>query len=288
VGSAYFQTLGIRLSQGRNFTSADQLNRPPVVIINETLARQFWPEQSPIGKRISIGDPTAPVWREIVGVVSDVRFPADAENPGTRLQVYRPWAQDDIATGGTIVLRTAGAPAATVTELRRVVAEMDPDLPVYSVTTVRQRIDAMMRGNYLVAGLLGAFGVLGLILAGVGIYGVTSYSMAQRTGEVGVRMALGAQKHDVLWLVLRQGLQLGASGALLGLGGSFVVMRLLDMVIPTDSPMRDPKMLAGVPVAGWVAAIIAAVVLLGVAMLACYLPARRATRIDPMKALRYE
>src|SRR6185503_5031983 len=108
-------------------TSADQLNRPPVVIINETLARQFWPEQSPIGKRLSIGDPTAPAWREIVGVV---RFPADAENPGTRLQVYRPWAQDDIATGGTIVLRTAGAPAAMVTELRRVVAEMDPDLPV--------------------------------------------------------------------------------------------------------------------------------------------------------------
>ena len=146
----------------------------------------------------------------------------------------------------------------------------------------------MMRGNYLVVGLLGAFGVLGLILAGVGIYGVTSYSMAQRTGEVGVRMALGAQKHDVLRLVLRQGLHLGVIGASLGLGGSFVVMRLLDVVIPIGSPMRDPMTVAGVPVIGCVAAIIAAVVLLGVAMLACYLPARRATNVDPMEALRYE
>src|SRR5206468_7971302 len=118
-----------------------QLDRPAVVIINETMAHQFWPGQSPLGKRISISDLTEPRWREIVGVVSDVRFPADAENPETRLQVYRPWAQDDIFSGGTIVLRTTNAPASMATGLRRVIAEMDPELPVYSVTTVRQRID---------------------------------------------------------------------------------------------------------------------------------------------------
>ena len=288
VGAAYFQTLRIALREGRRFTPEDKLDRPLVVIINESLARRFWPGQSPLGKRINIDDPSAPQWREIVGVVTDVRFPADGGNPETPLQVYRPWAQDDIALGGTIVLRTAGAPESTVVALRRVLAELDPELPLYFVSTVRKTIDSMLRGTYRVAGLLGAFGVLGLLLAAVGTYGVTSYSMARRTGEIGIRMALGAQKPDVLWLVMRQGLRLGLLGALLGMGGAFAVLRILAAIIPARSPMRDPVTLLSVPVSGWIVALTAAAVLIGLTILACYLPARRAANVSPMTALRYE
>ncbi|MGD0536482.1 MAG: ABC transporter permease [Verrucomicrobiota bacterium] len=288
VGAAYFQTLRIALHEGRRFTPDDKLDRPLVVIINESLARAYWPGQSPLGKRISLGDPSAPEWREIVGVVSDVRFPADGGNPETPFQVYRPWAQDDIALGGTIVLRIAGAPESVEVALRRALAELDPDLPLYSVSTVRTTIDSMMRGTYRVAGLLGAFGVLGLLLAAVGTYGVTSYSMARRTGEIGIRMALGAQKSDVLWLVMRQGLRLGLLGALLGIGGAFAVLRILVAIIPARSPMRDPVTLLSVPVSGWIVALTAAAVLIGLTILACYLPARRAANVSPMTALRYE
>ena len=288
VGAAYFQTLRIALREGRRFTADDKLDRPLVVIVNESLARRFWPGQSALGKRLSLGDPATPQWREIVGVVNDVRFPADGDKPRTPLHVYRPWAQDDIADGGTVVLRTAGAPESAMTALRRAVAELDPETPLYYVSTVRQTLDSMMRGTYRVVGLLGAFGVLGLVLAAVGVYGVTSYSMARRTGEIGIRMALGAQKPDVLWLVLRQGLSLGLLGALLGMGGAFAVLRFMDAIIPAGSPTRDPVTLLSVPVSGWVVALTTAAVLVAVTLLACYLPARRAAGVNPMTALRCE
>jgi ABC-type antimicrobial peptide transport system permease subunit len=165
---------------------------------------------------------------------------------------------------------------------------VNPNLPLARVRTLQQIYDESMAQTSFVLVILGIAASVTLLLGLVGIYGVIAYIVSQRRREVGIRMALGAQQHDVLWLVLGQGLHLGAFGALLGLGGSFVVMRLLDVVIPIDSPMRDPMMVAGVPVAGWLAAIIASVALLGVAMLACYLPARRATKVDPMEALRYE
>ena len=190
--------------------------------------------------------------------------------------------------GGTIVLRTTTSPEALVPTLRRVVTELSPDLPVYSVRTVRQAIRSMMRGNHVMSNLLGVFGVLGLILAAIGIYGVTSYATARRTGEFGIRMALGARPQDVLWLVLRQGLSLGALGSLLGFGGSFVVLRILDTLIPQGSLARDPVMLAGVPVSGWVVTSGVAIGLLAVALFACYLPARNASKADPMTALRCE
>jgi len=288
AGPNYFKALGIRLRQGRVFTQADAYNGRPVVVINEALAKRFWPSEGPLGKRISISNPDEPKWREIVGVVADVRFPGDPMGPSSLLQVYRPLAQDDVSTGGMIAMRTKLSADSMRTELRRTLAELDPDLPVYGIQTVPQILERSRTGSNLVAGLLAAFGVLGLVLAAVGIYGVTSYFTAQRTNEFGIRMALGARNADVLSMVTGQGLRLGAGGALLGLGGSVVVMRLLDSLIPAGSPMRDPAALAGVPIAGWGVAIATAAGLVAVAWVACYLPARSAARIDPMKALRYE
>jgi putative ABC transport system permease protein len=187
-----------------------------------------------------------------------------------------------------VVLRTGAAPESIGTALRHAVSEMDPDLPVYSVSTVRQSIDGRMRSNYLVADLLGAFGILGLILAAVGVYGVASYSTSQRTREIGIRMAFGAQKWAILWLFVRQGLRTGLFGAVLGVGGAFAIMRMLDSLIPAGSPMRDPVTLAGLPVSGWTVALNATVLLIIVTLLACYLPARRAAKGDPMVALRCE
>jgi predicted permease len=287
VSPAYFATLGIRIRQGRTFSSADTSNRPAVVVINESLARQFWPGENPIGKRVGGTDPAKPDWAEVVGVVNDAGNPTNPFKPDTRLQLYEPLAQKP-EWGFTIVMRTTAAPASIAPGLRRTVAELDADLPVYWIQSVRQIIARGMAGSYHLAGLLGVSGILGLVLAAVGIYGVTSYSMAQRTGELGIRMALGAQKFDMLWLVLRQGLRLGLFGVVLGFGGSFAMMRILGALTPSDSPVRDPVTMAGVPVSGWVVAVIAAVVLLAVALLACYFPARRATRINPIEALRYE
>ena len=288
VGCAYFQTLGIGLRQGRVFTPEDKLGHLPVTIINETLARQFWPGQDPLGKRVSIGDPTVPRWMEIVGVVGDVKFPADMDKPATRLQVYRPWAQDDISTGGTVVLRTVAPPATIVPAVRQAVAELDPNLPVYAVSTVRQRIDGAMRGTQLVTSLLAVFGMLGLVLAAVGVYGVTAFVTALRTREMGIRMALGARRCDILWLVLRHGLRLVSWGTLLGAAGAYVVMRVLDSMIPEGSPARDPVRLAGVPIFGWILISGAAALLFVVALLSTWLPARRAAGMHPMVALRCE
>lgn len=288
VGADYFRTFGIPLREGRPFTPDDKLDRPLVVLVNESLARRFWPGQSAIGKKLTIGDPTNPQWREIVGVVGNVRFPADADPPETFFHVYRPWTQDDLTSGGIIVLRTSDRPDSTAIALRNALAKLDPDLPLNSVRTVRQAIDYMMRGIYRLASLLGAFGALGLALSTVGIYGVTSYSMARRTVEIGVRMALGARRPDVLWLVLRQGLKLGALGALLGLGGAFAVMRIIAAMIPSGSPMCDPSTFFSVPVSGWVLALSAAAILIIVTLLACYFPARRAANVNPMAALRSE
>lgn len=288
VGVDYFRTLGISLHEGRPFTSDDKLGRPLVVMVNESLARRFWPDRSALGEKLAIGGVSNPQWREIVGVVGDVRFPGDVGQPETLFQVYRPWAQDDISLGGILVLRTLDKPESTAIALRGALTKLDPELPLHSVRTVRQAIDSMMRGIYRFGSLLGAFGVLGLVLSTVGIYGVTSYSMARRSLEIGVRMALGASRADVVRLVLRQGLGLGMLGSLLGLTGAFAVLRIMTAMIPSGSLARDPVTFISVPVSGWVLALTAAAILTGITLLACYLPARRAANVDPMSALRSE
>ncbi|MGH9938868.1 MAG: ABC transporter permease [Blastocatellia bacterium] len=273
VSPRYFETLGIRLLEGRVFTAADTAERPAVVIVNETMARRFWPNQSAIGKRI--GRPGQnPNWQEVVGVVNDVRFPADLGEPYTRLQSFRPLAQ--LPWGGSVSLRTSAAPETFANVLRRAVAELDPTLPAHQIRTARSLVNQGLGNISLLGSLLGAFAALGLALAAIGIYGVISYSVVQRTGEIGIRMALGAQTLDVLRLVLGNGARLILLGSLLGFGGAYAVARFLASAIPT-LPTRDPVAMGAITFA-----------LVAVALAACYLPARRATKVDPMVALRHE
>ena len=275
VSPGYFETLGVSLLEGRAFTSADTTDRPAVAIINEAMAKRFWPNESAIGKRFS--NPAPPrTWREVVGVVNDIRFPANLREPDTRLQAFSPIAWSPPWGSVTVALRTSEGPEGLATALRDAVAELDPIQSVYQVKTARSIVEQGLGSISLLGTLLAAFAALGLALAAIGIYGVTSYSVAQRTGEIGIRMALGAQRGDVLWLVLGKGARLSILGALLGIAGGYPLARLLEMLIPT-LPTRDP-----------VAFVVISLTLIVVALVACYLPARRATRVDPMVALRHE
>jgi putative ABC transport system permease protein len=274
VSTRYFETLGIRLLEGRLFTTADTAARPRVTIINETTAKRFWPNESAVGKRVAGGGPN-PTWVEIVGVVNDVTFPASLGEPYTRYQSFQPLAQQ-LRGFNNIFLRTSEAPETIVSALRRVVAEVDPTLPVHQIRAARSLVVRSLGSVSLLGSLLGAFAALGLALAAIGIYGVISYSVIQRTGEIGIRMALGAQTVDVFRLVLGKGARLILLGALLGFGGAYAVARFLASAIPT-LPTRDPMAMGGI-----------ALVLIIVAFMACYLPARRATKVDPMVALRHE
>jgi predicted permease len=275
VSPGYFDTIGIQLRQGRVFASTDTTNRVDVIVINDAMARRFWPNENPLGKRIASRGQDEPHWQEIVGVVSDVRFPANLGVPDTRLQVYYPFAQEP-RRFAAIGLRTTGKPESMASAVRRAVAEIDPDQPVNELDAARKIVDRNLANLGLVGTLLGAFAVLGLVLAGVGTYGVISSFVAQRTGEIGIRMALGALKRDVLWLVLGRGLRLILAGALLGLGGALATARLLAAAIP-ELPARDPMAMAAITI-----------VLVAVALVACWLPARRAAKVEPMEALRYE
>jgi predicted permease len=275
VSSDYFATLGARLQQGRTFNNADTPDRPRVVIINETTARTFWPNQSPIGKRISNSGQQQRDYYEIVGVVNDIAFPGTLGEPYTRYQAFVPATQTAPAYL-TIILRTSTNPESLTNTLRSAAAEVDPNLPVSRIRTARSAVDEGLGSISLLGSLLGAFAAVGVILAAIGIYGVVSYTVVQRTGELGIRVALGAQTRDVLWLVLGKGAVLVIVGAVLGGAGAYGVSRLLTSLIPS-LPTNDPLVL---PFTG--------LALIAVALVACYIPARRATKVDPMIALRSE
>jgi putative ABC transport system permease protein len=275
VGPGYFGTLGIRLREGRLFRDMDTAGNPDVAIINESMARHFWPNENPIGQRIGGIDQRNPGWQEIVGIVNDLRFPANLGTPETRWQIYRPFAQEP-RLHVALALRTQGAPENLVPALRRAVAELDADLPVNELEPTRNMVDRLLANFNLVGATLGCFAMLGLVLATVGIYGVISFFVAQRTGEIGIRMALGAQVRDVFWLVLNKGLVLSALGILFGLLGASLVAVLIAAAVP-ELPATNPLTLAAVILA-----------LIVAALLACWLPARRAANVDPIKALRYE
>jgi len=267
VSPGYFPTLGIRLLEGREFQADDLPGRPAVTIVNESFARACWPNSSAVGKRL--GQPGD--WLEIVGVVADVRAATDPSEPTSRFQCYRPLAQDP-QTGLAVAVRGN----VTGETLRRAVAELDHDLPLSEAGSVRATVGRHFDQVSVAGWLLAAFAGLGLLLAALGTYGVVAGFVGQRTQEIGVRMALGAQIRDVLWLVLGRGLRLTTVGLGVGLIGSLGLVRVLLSLTPG---LKANSLAVLLTVCG---------LLLLVAFLACWLPARRASRVNPMVALRSE
>jgi predicted permease len=275
ASSGYFATLGIPLLKGRFLNDQDGLDNPPVTVINEAAARRFWPTEDPIGKRIQLGsNPSGSgTWLTIVGVVGSVRHVRlDAE---PRPEVYRHY-QTSPLFGPIVVVRASSDPMALVGALRNQVHLLDRDLPISDIRTMSQIVSRSVAQRRFTLTLLGVFSAIAMLLAAVGIYGVMSYLVTQRTREIGIRRALGAQASDVLRLVVGQGLLLTLSGVAAGLVVSVVLTRVLKTFLFGVSP-TDPLTFLAV-----------ALLLTSVALLACYIPARRATRVDPMVALRYE
>lgn len=270
----YFAVLGVPLLEGRNFTEDLKADSPRVSIINESLARQLWPGQSAVGQRLAMHNEGKTTWSEVIGVVRDTQSAADIGNERVTGQVFRPVVHEPWSWMRFAI--RAQHPETLRESVRRAIAEIDPDLPADDLLTVASAVDRSQHNLVVVAQILGGFAVLGLVLAAVGLYGVISNLVAQRTSEFGIRLALGARPADVLNLVMRHGVTLTLIGIGLGLGGAYGLSRLLGSIMPRlVSP--DPLALASMALA-----------LFGVAALACWLPARRATKVDPMVALRSE
>jgi putative ABC transport system permease protein len=274
VSGAYFKAMGIPLVRGRLFDDSDREDTTPVVLVNETLARRYWPEGDAVGKRMRTGSVDQPgPWLTVVGVVGDVRqYGLDQEQ---KTQFYRPGRQLALHPM-SLVLRAQGDPEALAAAVRRAVQSIDPDQPIYNVRSMDSLLATTLAPRRLSLLLLAAFAMTALLLAGVGIYGVLAYSVTQRTHEIGIRMALGARRADVLVMILRQGIRLVLIGAALGVAAAFGLTRLMSSLLFGVSP-TDPATLGAV-----------CLVLVGVALLACIVPARRASGVDPMIALRCE
>lgn len=274
VSSDYFATMGITLLQGRLFTPDVKADGPLQIVVNQSLAQRFWPGENPIGKRLGAVDNKKTEWREVIGVVSDVEAAISIANPSTKLTVYRPLAQE--AWGFVNVVLRGANPASLTAAMRRAIADVDPDLSVDQSGTVGEIATRANHNLVVVAQTMEAFAILGLALAAVGLYGVISNIVVQRTGEFGVRLALGAAPRNLLTHVLGRGLRLAAIGLIIGVVGAWGLTRFLATTMPRLAE-ADPLTFAGI-----------SLVLLAVALLACWFPARRATKVDPMIALRAE
>jgi putative ABC transport system permease protein len=276
VGPHYFGTMGIQLLQGRVFEEGrDRVDSPCVIVVGEAVARRYWPDESPLGKRLVPGTPESPEdWCQVVGVVKDVRQFELAAEP--KPQMYLTYAQAGFFAPRHLVVSTEGDPLALAGLVRKTVWDVDRDQPVSNVNTMEGVLSESIARQRFSTLLFGVFAGVALVLAAVGIYGVMSYSMAQRTREIGIRMALGAQKRDVLKLAVGQGLRLVAIGVAIGLAGALALTRVMSSLLYGVSA-TDPATLVTI-----------SLVLIAVALLASYIPARRAAKVDPLIALRYE
>ena len=272
VTPEYFRAMGIRLVRGRVFTAQDDAKAPRVAIINETMARQHFPNEDPIGKRINITN-GPDTWREIVGIVGDIK--QYGVDKATSNQSYEPFAQVPFSSLN-VVIRTSGPPAALLGAIRPTVYAVDKDQPIGTIRPLEEIVaDSIARQRFAMT-LLTVFSLVALVIAAVGIYGVMAYSVVQRTGEFGIRMALGAQQRDVLRLVLVQGGKLIGLGLIIGLAATLAASRAMGSMLFNTSA-QDPLTLGTITL------------LLGaVALVACLLPASRATKVNPIEALRAE
>src|SRR5262245_10656015 len=274
VSPGYFRTMGMRLIKGRDFNDTDVEGKEKVVIVDETIARRLFADEDPIGRRVRFGGASSgEPWLTVVGVVSAVRHYELKKD--ARMQAYHPYQQAS-APNMTIVSRGAGDPASLTAAIRNEVAALDRDLPLYAARPMAEVVAIAMWDDKYVGTLFGIFAALALSLAAVGIYGVVSYSVARRTREIGLRVALGAQTGDVTRMVIRQGLALAGLGAAVGLGGAAPAAQLMKSMLFNVSAI-DPATFTLLPLS-----------LLAVAMAACWIPARRAAKVDPMVALRCE
>jgi len=276
VSPGYVRTLGVPLLRGREFDAADTENAPQVAMINARMAKQYFANENPVGKRVMFGHPSAtdaPKWMTIVGVVGDTKL-YGLDNP-SRLELYMPFRQT-VSSHMQLIVKSAVDPAALASSIRGAVAEIDKDQPVIGVSTMKELIVNSVSMRRITLIILGVFSGLALALAAIGIYGVISYSVAQRTHEIGIRMALGAGKIDVLRMILAQGARIAGAGIAIGIAASFGLTRLLTKLLFSVSP-ADPVTFGAV-----------AILLVLVVLLASYIPARRTLRVDPIIALRYE
>ncbi len=275
VSPDYFRAMGVRVLKGRVFTDQDTAGTQRVCVIDETFARTYWPHEDPLGRRVRLGPEhdEHSVVMEVVGVVGHVKN-YGVDQP-SRVETYIPYGQDPVA-GFSLVVRTGLEPASLTAAVRKAVSDVDPNVPLYSTATLLAVVEEATAQRRLAVTLLGIFAGLALLLAAVGIYGVISYNVSQRTQEIGIRMALGAERREILRMVLGQGTMMALMGVVIGLGVAFGLTRLIAALLFQVSA-TDPPTFSLVPV-----------VLLLVALVAAYLPARRAARVEPMVALRDE
>src|SRR5687768_8868403 len=277
VSANYLQAMNIPLRQGRYFDERDNETSMRVAIINETMARQYWPGENALGRRFNIGDPNDGEWMQIVGIVADVRQ-MGLDEP-VKAEMYLPYQQVTDWPGfipRELAIRTAGDPSSLVGSVRQIIREVDPDQPISNIATMSEVLGVEAEQRRMGMIMLVAFAGLALLLASLGIYGVLAYFVTQHTNEIGVRIALGANRRNILALVLKKGMGLTLLGVAIGLAASFALTRLMSSLL-FGVKASDPLTFLVVPL-----------LLATVALLACWIPARRATRVDPMVALRYE
>jgi putative ABC transport system permease protein len=272
VSPEYFKAMGIPVKRGRVFTKLDAAGAPRVAVVSESFAARFFPRENPIGKRINITNgPEA--WREIVGIVTDTK--QYGLNSETKSQMYEPLAQQPFPFM-TFVVKTSGAPMAVARTVEARIQNVDPEQPVTMTRSLQEIVDQSIVGDRIMMTLLSVFAGIALLMAATGLYGVMAYSVTQRTREIGLRMALGAEQTRVLRLVIRQGMVLTCGGLAIGLAGAFALTRFMESAL-YNTKTTDAPTFAGI-----------SAVLVAVSLLACYIPARRASRVDPVIALRHE